>query len=127
MTAVATAAPTIARMTTHTRGMARTVIAAALVGALSGGVSMTTRLIAVGLVALVAAPVAAQEPSGPDAPPPHHASVADSAGTAASTPQLSMETRQQVQLMLTELELAETRIRLYERERQMILQQVQRV
>lgn len=88
---------------------------------------MTTRLIAVGLVALVAAPVAAQEPSGPEATPPHHASVADSTGTAASTPQLSMETRQQVQLMLTELELAETRIRLYERERQMILQQVQRV
>lgn len=80
------------------------------------------------VVAVLGGAVAlAQEPSGPDAPTPHHASVADSTGTAASTPQLSMETRQQVQLMLTELELAETRIRLYERERQMILQQVQRV
>lgn len=89
------------------------------------------RVIAALVVALVVLAVGAgataQEPSGMDAPPQHHASVADSTGTAASTPQLSMETRQQVQLMLTELELAETRIRLYERERQMILQQVQRV
>lgn len=94
-----------------------------------------TRLIAALVVAMVVlavgaaaqAPATAQEPSGAEAPPQHHASVADSTGTAASTPQLSMETRQQVQLMLTELELAETRIRLYERERRMILQQVQRV